>query len=261
MAQRVDVSKVSIGLSGRLGPGLIARLAPVVERSGFGGLWVNDTPDGDALAALAAAARTTSTLRLATGVVPVDRRPVPEIVAAIDGIPRVRLTLGIGSGTSPVGSLERIRSAVGALRDVEPTTRIVVGSLGPKMRSLGADLADGVVLSWLPPESAREQALALHGRHPRTHVALYVRTALDSDGVARLRREASRYERFPNYAANFRRLGSTAEQSVFVPATYREGLRDYSASVDEVVLRALTADDEFATIEAFIERASAEVDR
>ena len=50
---------------------------------------------------------------------------------------------------------------------------------------------------------------------PRTHVALYVRTALDSDAHARLQVETARYAAVPAYAANFARN----------PANFASGLR------------------------------------
>ena len=100
---------VSLGVAGSLGPDAIARIAPEVERAGFHTLWVNDTPDGDALAALAAAAGVTERLHLATGVVPVDRRPASVIAAdaASLSLPLDRVTIGIGSGMALQGALAR----------------------------------------------------------------------------------------------------------------------------------------------------------
>ncbi|MGL1765637.1 hypothetical protein ACSTIQ_00010, partial [Vibrio parahaemolyticus] len=67
-----------------------------------------------ALAALAAAARVTRTLHLATGVVPVDRRPAAQIAAEVASLalPLDRLTLGIGSGIATEGALARVGDAI-----------------------------------------------------------------------------------------------------------------------------------------------------
>lgn len=240
---------VSIGLAGSLGPDAVARIAPAVEAAGFDTLWINDTPDGDALAALAAAARVTRTLHLATGVVPVDRRPAAEIAAEVASLalPLDRLTLGIGSGMAKEGALGRVREAVAVLHGAG-LPRVLVGALGPKMRRLGADEAEGVLLNWVPPTEAAGQAAAL----PRTaHVAVYVRTAIADAARERLAAEAARYASFPNYAANFARMGVDAVDTTIRDVTELGGaLAAYTDAVDEVVLRAIVPDD---TVEAYLE--------
>jgi len=93
---------VSIGVAGSLGPDLIARIAASVEDAGFHALWVNDTPDGDAIAALGAAARATSGIQLGTGVVALDRRDPDQVLRALEAadVPDERLILGLGSGNA-----------------------------------------------------------------------------------------------------------------------------------------------------------------
>lgn len=247
---------ISLGVAGSLGPDAIAQLAPAAERAGFHALWVNDTPGGDAVAALAAAARTTERLVLASGVVPVDRRPPERIVADVRdaALPTDRVVLGIGSGAARAGSLGRVAAAVERLRD-GLGVRVVVGALGPRMRRLGAGSADGVVLNWLTAAAAGEQARELHEIAPDTHVALYVRTAVDPAARARLDDETARYASYPNYAANFARLGIAASDTVVADGTaYEAGLPAYRDAVDEVVLRAITPHDDIGDYLAFIDR-------
>lgn len=243
---------VSIGFAGSLGPDAIAEIAPAVETAGFHTLWINDTPDGDALAALAAAARVTRTLHLATGVVPVDRRPAAEIaaqVATLD-LPLDRLTVGIGSGMAKEGALARVRDALAVLHDAG-IPRVLVGALGPKMRRTGAEHAEGVLLNWVPPVEAQAQADALHALAPATHVAVYVRTAITADARERLDAETARYASFPNYAANFARMGVEAADTTIRDLTaLDDAVAAYRAAADEVVLRAIVPDD---TVEAYRE--------
>jgi alkanesulfonate monooxygenase SsuD/methylene tetrahydromethanopterin reductase-like flavin-dependent oxidoreductase (luciferase family) len=255
---------VSIGLAGALGPDLIARLAPTIEAAGFHALWVNDTPDGDAIAALAAAARVTDHLVLATGVVPVDRRPAEEIsreVLAAD-LPQGRLVLGIGSGAARAGALARVEAAVASLR-AQLDARVIVGALGPRMRRIGAEHADGVLLNWVPADEAAAQTAALHADvDADAHVAVYVRTALDPSAARRLAEETARYASYPNYAANFARMGVSAERTTFADETaLRAGLPDYRAAVDEVVLRAVTASDDVDSLLAFIRTATPAIEK
>lgn len=244
---------VSIGVAGALGPDAIAQLARAVEEAGFAGIWVNDTPDGDSLAALAAAAETTTTLALATGVVPVDRRPPAEIAARARDLPEDRLVLGIGSGGLRVGALDRVRDAVAVLRE-QTRARVLVGALGPRMRALAATDADGPLLSWLTPSAAAGQAA--EARTAGGRAALYVRTALDEAANGRLAEEAGRYGSYRNYAANLARLGITAQDTVLWPETFDAGIRAYRESVDEVVLRAITPADDLDELRRFVARAA-----
>jgi alkanesulfonate monooxygenase SsuD/methylene tetrahydromethanopterin reductase-like flavin-dependent oxidoreductase (luciferase family) len=251
---------VSIGIAAAAGPELAAELAPAIEAAGFSALWVNDTPGADALAVLEAAARVTTTLTLATGVIPVDRRDAASIADDVRArkLPQDRLMLGIGAGSTKQGALGRVRDAASALRN-RLEARVVVGALGPKMRRLAARTADGVLLSWLTPEIARAQASEAHAFSPRTHAALYVRAALDPAASANLHEEAGRYAGYPAYAANFERQGIAADQTVLDPASasLAERLEAYRSGPDEVVLRAITPSGTLGDHLRFVESAGA----
>jgi alkanesulfonate monooxygenase SsuD/methylene tetrahydromethanopterin reductase-like flavin-dependent oxidoreductase (luciferase family) len=214
---------------------------------------VNDTPGHDALSLLAAAARVSDHLGLATGVLPVDRRSPDEILAAAAALPADRVTLGIGSGQLRTGAVERVTDAATILRQ-RTRARVVVGALGPRMRRAGATASDGVLLSWLTPEIAAVQARQAHELAGSTHVAVYVRTATDPAALAALEAEAQRYAGYPAYAANFARLGVGAADTVIRPGELRDRVAAYRAAADEVVLRAITpsgsADDHLRFIEA-----------
>ena len=129
----------------------------------------------------------------------------------------------------------------------------MVGALGPKMRTLAAEKSDGVLLNWLTPATAREQAIEAHSQSVNAHVALYVRSAFDPAARDRLHEETARYASYPTYAANFAREGARAEDTVWdgTDAADAAGaggaglLADYRSAVDEVVLRAITPHDEF----------------
>ncbi|MGN6220197.1 MAG: LLM class flavin-dependent oxidoreductase [Microbacterium sp.] len=252
---------VSIGIAAAAGADVAARLAPEVERAGFHALWVNDTPGADALEVLAAAAAVTEHLVLATGVLPMDRRTPASIIEQIGalGLPEERLALGIGSGSGgAVGALDRMRDAAAALR-AGSEARVVVGALGPKMRRLGADASDGLLLSWLTPDAAQAQSREAHSVSAAAHIALYVRAAADPAALDRLDVEAERYAGYPSYAANFARLGIRSRDTVLRPDGFAAGLDAYRAAVDEVVLRAIVAGDDAADYLAFAEAAAAAV--
>ena len=259
-------TEVSIGVPGALGPDAVRVLAPRVEAAGFAGLWLNDGSGADPLIGLAAAAEVTTHLRLATGVAPVDRRPAPELLRDLrsSGVPEARLTLGIGSGQIRRGAVERVAEAVTVLRG-GTAAAIMIGALGPRMRTMAAEHADGALLSWLPPEVAAEQAQQLRevgrkaqGELPR--IAIYARTIVDEAARPALERESAQYASYPAYAANFERLGVAAIDTT-LPRTggdLASGVADY-ASVDELVLRAITPTGSLDDLLAFVDAAAAQL--
>lgn len=252
--------EVSIGVAGALGPDAVAALAPHVERHGFAALWVNDTPGGDAIAALAAAGAVTSHLRLAAGVVPVDRRPATDILAAVrgSGVPEARLTLGIGSGGERRHPLGLVREAIRVLRK-GTAAAVVVGALGPRMRALAAESADGVLLNWVTPAAAAEQAAAVRAVHtPAARVIAYVRTIADEAARPALEAESARYGAIPAYAANLARMGVRAIDTTLPPpgADLAAGIVAYRRVVDEVVLRAITPTGSVDELVRFVETAA-----
>lgn len=239
---------ISLGVAGALDHEVVRAIAPRLERAGFTTLWVNDTPDGDSLESLAVVAEVTTTLKLATGVISVDRRPAEEIISEVQrlDLPQSRLTIGIGS-SAPPSPLSRIESSIDALR-AELSCKVMVGALGPRMRHLGVTRGDGALLNWLTPDAARQAVADRDQSAPDSgaRIALYVRTALGSEAGTRLAAEAERYEGIPTYAANFRRLGVRAVETAVrsdSPRGIREGLARYDGIVDETVVRAITAND------------------
>lgn len=257
MAQR---GVVSIGVAASVGADLVEALAPVIEAAGFHALWVNDTPGADALPVLDAAARATSRLTLATGVVPVDRHPPAQIVAGLERhrMPQDRLTLGIGAGGVKKGGLRLVGDAVDDLL-AATSARIVVGALGPRMRRLAVDQANGVLLTWLTPAAAHEQADEARAAASDPHIALYVRTALSEAAHRRLHIEKHKYASIPAYAENFARQRAHVDDTVLDvgTSTVEQRLDDYRSAVDEVVLRAITPADSIDDYLRFIDDARA----
>ena len=237
-----------IGVAGALDHAIVREIAPEVERLGYATFWANDTPGGDGLASLAAAARVTSSIRLGVGVIAVDRVPASVILDRVDelGLPRERLIVGIGSGGARKGSLDLIRANATALH--EAGIRVVVGALGPKMVALSGEVADGVLLNWLTPVAAARSVDELRvAAGDRTVEAIaYVRTALDDSALAKLESESLRYESFPQYGAHFERMGVRAiDTCVTGPtgAAVQAGLAGFDDIVDEVVARAIVANE------------------
>jgi alkanesulfonate monooxygenase SsuD/methylene tetrahydromethanopterin reductase-like flavin-dependent oxidoreductase (luciferase family) len=244
-------SAVSIGLPGTTPAATIAALAPRIERLGYRGLWLNDVPNGDSLAGLRTAASVTTTLELATGAIPLDRRPAESL--DLNGLPVERTLIGVASGAAR-HPLALVGEGVAKLRQATDAP-IIVAALGPRMRRLAAEQADGVLFNWLTPAAAagamaelREQA---GGRAVRG--VLYCRTITDAAAHGELERESSRYESYPSYAANFERLGFRPIETTIDGA---DALGRFDGVVDEVVLRAITLAGTLGELERFVEESA-----
>jgi alkanesulfonate monooxygenase SsuD/methylene tetrahydromethanopterin reductase-like flavin-dependent oxidoreductase (luciferase family) len=72
------------GVAGALPHDVIRTLAAAAEAAGYHTFWVNDTPNGDGLAALRAAVEVTSQIQLGVGVIPLDRQPADVIARRVD---------------------------------------------------------------------------------------------------------------------------------------------------------------------------------
>jgi len=241
----------SIGVRGALPTATIVELAAAAEAAGLAALWLNVASGAETLERAAAAQAATRRLGIGLGVVPVDREPAPTLAAEAVrlGLDPRRVTLGIGSGGAS-RPLSLLRDAIAGLRD-GCELPIAVGALGPRMRRLGAELADGIVYNWLTPAAARavredaERDAAAAGRaRPRT--VLYLRTIVDREAVPALAEEAARYEGFGGYRAHFERNGYralAAALDVSDGTPVAGATAAYGEAMDEIVHRAITADD------------------
>ena len=239
------------GVAGALPHDIIRALAPAAEAAGYHTFWVNDTPHGDGLAALRAAADVTASIQLGVGVIPLDRQPADVIARRVRELelPQERLLVGIGSG-KPEGGLARVEEGARTLEDAL-AARVIIGALGPKMCALAGRAAAGVLLNWLTPayvvpSAAVVEAAAERAGRPRPRILGYVRTAYGPGAREVFLQEARRYASFPAYAANFARMGTPAEATAVVgdsPAAIQAGLAAYTSVLDETVVRAITGEE------------------
>ena len=249
---------VSIGLRGDVDHATLTAIAPRIEAAGFHGLWLNDNDRGQSLDALAAVAAVTTRLRLGTGVIALDGLSADGILAKLGDLPLDRLTIGVGSGGT-AGALARVEEAVATLKS-GTTAPVVVGALGPRMRRLAAERADGVLLNWLTPAAAASATADLRrdagGRPVRS--ILYARTIASPVDAAALDTECARYSAIPTYAANFERLGIRAiDTTIRTP----DDLAAFRDTADEIVLRAITTGGTVAELERLVDTYAAAISR
>ena len=250
---------LSIGLPGTTDRDFLRRLAPVIEERGYRALWLNDTPDGDALEGLAVAASVTSTLGLGVGVIPLNRQPAETIVARVRelDLPLDRLRLGVGPGPRE-GSIARLSAGLAALHESLPVP-VLVGALGPRMREVSAWESEGIVFNWLPADVASTEAHELRSAsNGRAKAVLYLRVITDPAARGELAIEAGKYLGMPAYAANFARLGiDPMDATLDFAADGATGLPRYADAVDEIVFRLITVAGAEADLRASIETLSA----
>jgi alkanesulfonate monooxygenase SsuD/methylene tetrahydromethanopterin reductase-like flavin-dependent oxidoreductase (luciferase family) len=231
-------------------PEIIGASAREAEAHGYRSFWVNHPGPVDGLGALAHAAAGTSRLDLGVGVIPLHTRGPESIIDGVrsHALSPVRLLLGVGSPNPE--ALKRVRDGVGALRG-KLSTRIIVAALGPRMCRLAGEVADGVLFNWLTPEYARRsadlvRAGAQAAGRPMPTLYAYVRVALGPDAARRLGDEGGRYDAIPAYHAHFERMGVKPLETAISATSARAiktALGAWNGAVDEVVIRAITAQD------------------
>jgi 5,10-methylenetetrahydromethanopterin reductase len=224
----------------------LSELVATAEETGFAALFLPEIAGREAFSTLSAVAGETTSLQLGTGIVTiVARRPMTTAMAAatVDERSGGRMVLGLGSGPSGPGALERLRDYVRTVRvlleggevttpagrpmrlSLSPpagrTIPIWIAALGPRAMRLAGELADGVVLNWCPPERVAFARQRVHegaeaaGRDPESiAVAVYVRACVGQDeeaAMSALRRAAAEYASIPAYRRQFEAVGLGAE--------------------------------------------------
>lgn len=242
------------------------------ETRGYHTAWTGEVSGADAFTPLAFIVGATTRLRVATGVVPIQTRtPVvlgltaATLARAAPG--RVALGIGISSriivgdwhGLPFTRSLVQVREAVRIIRLVlagervnfegtfyqvrnfrmtapppAPPVPIYLAALGPEMTELAGEIADGVLLNWIAPETVPASIKRLESgarRAGRTladfEIAAFIRTCVtDSPESARqaLAREITGYAIVDSYGRFFRDSGFASEVEA-VNAAWKAGDR------------------------------------
>jgi alkanesulfonate monooxygenase SsuD/methylene tetrahydromethanopterin reductase-like flavin-dependent oxidoreductase (luciferase family) len=237
-------------------------LTRLAEALGYGAVFLPEIAGRDALAALTALAGETTTMRLASGVVPMPSRTIALTAMAAATVHERsggRAILGIGTGPARPGALDALRDAVTELRSrlgasgargapniaLPSPVPVWIAALGPKAMRMAGAVADGVLLNWCPPERVRTaraeiaDGAAAAGRDPSAiEVGVYVRACLieDDAAMAALRTAAGEYASYPAYARQLAGLG-LGDLVTEAAAAYREGRH---GDVPEDLVRAVT---------------------
>jgi probable F420-dependent oxidoreductase len=261
-------------------------LARETEERGYDAVWVGEAGGADAVTAMALLASATTREQIASGVIPFQTRtPVllGQTGAALGRVAPGRIALGLGvSSRIIVGQwhglpferpLAQLREAIAIVRAVmrgervdfegkfyrvrnfrlsspppSAPVKIYLAALGPKALELAGEVADGVLLNWIAPETIPESIAHLRTgavRAGRTldgfEIAAYVRTCVtDAPDPVResLARDITGYAIVDAYGSFFRTSGFAPEVDA-VQAAWKAG--DRAGAVRRISGRVLDA--------------------
>jgi alkanesulfonate monooxygenase SsuD/methylene tetrahydromethanopterin reductase-like flavin-dependent oxidoreductase (luciferase family) len=234
----------------------LTALARAADDAGYESIWAPEVGSRDAIVLASLYGSATRKATVGTGVVPLYARNVATLSLAAAAAAEAsdgRFVLGIGAGhrfTAQAwyeGHWERprarLRETVEVLHRVlsgervthhgivnldgfhlgstPPAVPIYLAALTPPSLRLAGEIADGVILNWLPPEGIEKAALlareAAADAGRRIRVIAYVRTAVveepDQEHTARvaLREQTYAYLSLPTYANSVRQVGFAKE--------------------------------------------------
>ncbi len=225
------------------------------EARGYHTAWLGEVSGYDAIVMSTVVATHTEKLHVANGVLPVQTR-TPVILgmatATLNHLAPGRFALGIGLSSKTIveqwhglaftPALAQIREAVEIVRKVasgervahegqhyrvkgfrltspppKAPVRVYLAALGPEMLELAGEIADGVLLNWIPPEAVPASIEHLKtgaAKAGRTldgfEIASFVRTCVTDDAAAAretLARDITGYATVDVYASFFRTAG------------------------------------------------------
>ena len=242
---------VTFGSLAVLGPRAVMDIARDAQSMGYQSLWTVEATGTDAFSLLGAVSATTPQLDLATGIVPVQLRTPPltaMTAATLQSLsPQANVWLGLGvsapgilrghGATATDRPIALMREYVALLREClsgdavtfegdffsvkrfrlgvrlgDRKPKIVLAALNPQMLKLAGEIADGVLLNYIP-SSHVPAAVAQVRRGGEAQIFAYVHAAVgDYERSARsARKDLFNYAMADGYANMFRAAGFAAE--------------------------------------------------
>src|SRR3954467_13324782 len=231
-----------------LGPQLAPELARRAEELGYRSFWTAETTGREAFSILPAAGAAAPSLDLGTGVVALQLRTPMVVAmagATLQALhPDADILLGVGISSPVVTSrwhgvpygdrpLARTREYVVLLKQLlsgesvtfkgdfyecsrfrlgvrlgEKRPKVVVGALNPAMLRMAGEVADGVLLNYLPASHVPWSVDRIReGGDATVYAYVHVGVCAREDGIDAARRDLWSYAVVDSYARNFERAG------------------------------------------------------
>ena len=300
----LDALGVTFASFMNLGLGAASRAAALAEELDYRSFWTAETVGPEAFSVLAAIGAAAPSLDLGTGVLALQLRTPALVAmagATLQALhPDRDILLGVGISSpvvtekwhgAPYGDrpLARVREYVTVLREClsgesvsfkgdfyelsrfrlgvklgERRPKIVVGALNPRMLALAGELADGVLLNYLPashvPWSIEQVRAGTAGRAdggPTVYAYVHAGVCERADGIELARRDLFSYAVVDAYARNFERAGFAAEVAA-VRGHHAEGDREAAlGAVSDAMVDAIDvmgdADTVRHTVKAYVD--------
>jgi 5,10-methylenetetrahydromethanopterin reductase len=234
----------------------LVALARAADDAGYSSIWAPEVGSRDAIVLCGLYGQATKKASVGTGVVPIYSRNATTLAlscAAAAEASDGRFILGLGAGHRFTAEAwyeghwhkprTRMRELVDVVRRIlsgervthngllhvngfhlgstPPAVPIYLGALTPPSLRLAGEIADGVILNWLPPEGIEKAALlareAAADAGRKIRVIAYVRTAVVDDpndvhdARVALREQTYAYLTLPTYANSVRQVGFAKE--------------------------------------------------
>jgi probable F420-dependent oxidoreductase len=275
----------------------LVALARCADDAGYSSVWAPEVGSRDAIFLAGLYGSATNNVTVGTGVVPVFARKTVSLALAAAAAAEAsdgRFVLGIGAGHRfPTEAWyearwhkprERMRDVTEVLRAIlsgrrvehdgdlavngfhlgstPPPVPVYFAALTPSTLRLAGEVADGVILNWLPPKGVEKAALLTReaaadaGRSVR--VIAYVRAAViedpaeEHDARAALHEQTYAYLSLPSYGNSVRKVGLGRELDAMASGHER--------AVDELVDALCAWGDREAVAKKLAEYANAGVD-
>ena len=274
------------------------------EELGYQSYWTAETTGPEAFTTLTAAGAVAPSLDLGTGVLALQLRTPPLVAmagATLQALhPERDIILGVGISSPVVTSkwhgapygerpLARVREYLTLVKECltgesvsfkgdfyevsrfrlgikqgERRPKVVIGALNPGMLQLAGELADGVLLNYLPashiPWSVEQVRIGAEGREggpPTVYAYVHAGVCEREDGIDLARRDLFSYAVVDAYARNFERAGF-GDEIAEIRGQHADGNREAAlAGVSDRMVDAIDvmgdADHVRATVESYVD--------
>jgi probable F420-dependent oxidoreductase len=271
---------VTFGSLGVLGPRSIIGIAELAESLDYRSIWTVEANGTDAFSLLGAVSARSPSLDLGTGIIPIQVRTPPLAAMSAASLqalnPDVNIWLGVGVSAPailrqhgmplPDRPIARMREYVALLREclsgesvtfegdfwsvkrftlglrlADRKPKIVMAALGPQMLKLGGEIADGVLLNYLPASHvAASVAQVRAGGNAKIFAYVHAAVGTLQRSARSARRDLLNYCMADGYANMFKAAGFSDEVDEI---RSRQSKRDRDGALAAVSERMIQAID------------------
>ena len=282
---------VTFGSLGVLGPRAVIDVAQMAQQMGYRSLWTVEATGTDAISLLGAVSAVAPKLDLATGIIPIAVRtpPLAAMSAATLQALSPDADVWLGLGVSAPGILAqhgapqsdrpiaRMREYVALLREClsgeavtfegdfwsvkrfrlgmrlgERKPKIVLAALGPQMLKLAGEIADGVLLNYIPvshvgPSIAQVRA----GGDAKIFAYVHASVTEFERGAKSARKDLFNYAMADGYANMFRAAGFSDEVDQLRACHAQKDREGALAAISEQMIQAINFIGDKSEVTAF----------